>query len=249
MNIKLKLIIILLSVLIISIYQRYNTDIMSKEDTEDQHIMYHFDNIIPATKINDYKFVIRTKYNIVYENENEGIIKFYVRGTEDFRDIITDIKCYLGEDSIFESDIYKNSEKLLRNYKDKKIYLIGHSLGATIANRLANTYSTGTPFLNIIKIKLFCPYFAFEKEKFYNKDISVIENEYDLVPFATYIRSYVKSHDIKIIFKTIPTNTLELLFIHVTRFFYNIYDDNMIFIIDITVLVIFVTTLIYFIDN
>lgn len=240
------LIIVFICTIIIGSYNKYYSDILSDEDIEDLDIMYNFMHPVPRYEINNYKFIIRTEYNIVYENEEEGIIKFFIRGTRKFEDIITDIRAYLEEDYIHESAIYKNSEQLLQKYKDKKIYIIAHSLGATIANRLANTYNTTNKVFNIINIKFFCPYLAFEKENFYYRDLSIIENDYDIVPLLTYIRNYVKSHDIKIVFKTIPVNTLEFYFLHKIRFFYNIYNDNYIFVIDIMVLVIFIITLIYF---
>lgn len=244
--ISILIIIVFIFTIIIGIYNKYYSDILSAEDIEDLDIMYQFMHPVPRAKINNYKFVIRTQYNIVYENEKENILKIFVRGTRKLEDVITDIKCYIEEDYIHDSAIYINTEKLLNKYKDRKLYLIGHSLGATIINRLANTYNTVNPYFNIINIKFFCPYLAFEKESFYYRDLSIIENDYDIVPFLTYIRNYVKSHDIKIVFKTIPTNTLEFLFLHKIRYFYNIYDDNNIFFIDIGVLVIFIITLIYF---
>jgi hypothetical protein len=250
MNTKKKISIILIIIFIIititSIYDKYNSDILSDEDDEDLNITYQFMHPVPREKINNYNFVIRTSCNIVYENEKENIVKIFIRGTRELEDIVTDIKCYLSEEYISESSIYKKTDKLLQKYTNKKIYLIGHSLGATIVNRLANTYNTPNSPINIIYMKLFCPYFAFEKDRFYNINIHVIENKFDLVPYVTFIRKFVKSHDIKIIYKTLPTNTLEFLFLHKIRFFYNIYDDNNIFVMDIMVLISIIIILIYF---
>jgi predicted alpha/beta-fold hydrolase len=57
------------------------------------------------------------------------------RGTSKFKDVIKDAKLFLGyDDKIFKEIL----DEIKQKYTDKNIYLMGHSLGAKIAETLGD---------------------------------------------------------------------------------------------------------------
>lgn len=242
MDIKLILIITFILTITYGLYRKYYSDHLSYEDKEDLLISLQYFEDTPLEKINDYELIIKTLDNIVYMKDD--IVKVFIRGTYTIENMLIDLKCYLGINEIKHHDLYISSKKLIEQYKNKKIYLIGHSLGTTIANNIADDHKD----YNIIKLNLFNPYFAFGKESFSNKNIYAVENDFDVVPLLTSIIKFIPSKDIKHIFKTIPTNTTEFFLLHHIPFFYSIYNDNIIFILDSLILVVLII-LLYFYYN
>jgi len=238
----LKNIIIIVFILNI-LYHYYNkrtTDLFSEEDKEDMEILL---GQIPIKKqidqINDYRFELRDNYNAVYIDKTRGIAKIFVRGTITVHDIITDIKSYFSIDVILKSDIYKHTKKIMDKYKNYKIYLIGHSLGCTIVNRLSNMRTR----YNIIKCKLFNPFFGFENVNFYNKNISSVSINFDVVPYLTYLRKLSNTLNMKHVYKSIPIHTLDLVIFHAPPLYDIISDITFYSTLDIGILIIFIILL------
>lgn len=232
-------IIILIISLSYNIYKILTNDKLSEEDEMDLLLPYNWHQDVPLKIINDYVYEERTEYNIVYLNKSSNIAKIYVRGTRNIHDIITDIKCYFSNDAVLKSDIYINSKKIMDKYKNYKIYLIAHSLGSTIANRLANMRGR----YNIIKCKFFNPFFGFEKKDFHNKNIASVLNNFDIVTALTYVQNITEIINIKNIHRTLPTHSLEFVSLHLPEIFAVIYNDNILRRLDMLLLFVFIILL------
>ena len=240
-NYNLLIILSIIIIIIYNIYLKLITPNLTDLDKEDLSIMYELTKYLnnntykPKQTINDYTFDTVTGYNIVYKDNKTNTVKFGVRGTLTVTDLYTDIQCYFSQNAIMTSPIFINSKDLLKNYKNYNIYLIGHSLGAAVANRLANLRKN----YNIVKCKLYNPFFGFEKVQFYHKKIIVVHNYYDIVPQLAFSRKLIPPRKIIDVFKSLPLNSFEFVLLHKIEFFYKIYNDNFLFILDIVVLVIF----------
>lgn len=192
------IIIVLLIIYFILVVQSNDYNMYSKDDIINSIILHNvYSNKPPPEYIDDYKFVEKTDTNIVYENND--IIKFVIRGAIilplNINDIITCTLCYFGIYNINNSEIYLNSMETLKKYKHKKIYLIGHSLGALVANHIMNTCTD----YNFIDNHMFSLFSGFEKNKL-NDNIKITNFSYDIFSlFSSY-----KYPDSNIIFYNAP---------------------------------------------
>lgn len=88
----------------------------------------------------DRELIAENEYNKAYRNKRTGAIDVGVRGTASLSDALTDIKHLVGGD-IKTTDRYKNTERFLKDLKDKnkdaKINVYSHSLGGLISNTIA----------------------------------------------------------------------------------------------------------------
>jgi hypothetical protein len=97
-----------------------------KKTSSNINNLYYLDNDLSTDK---------TK---VYINKNTNEISMVNRGTSDIKDVITDIKMFFGyKDNRFNEgrDILN---KIKEKYPNNPIDILGHSLGASIAENLGN---------------------------------------------------------------------------------------------------------------
>ena len=99
-----------------------------KKDKTDTNIdnLYYLDTDLSTDK---------TK---IYINKNTNEISMVNRGTSDIKDVMTDVKMFFG----YKDDRFKEGRDILNKIKEKypnnPIDILGHSLGASIAEKLGN---------------------------------------------------------------------------------------------------------------
>lgn len=205
-------IIIILCIYLFAIITDNPYNDYSKDDMINMYIlrqMYSNDN--PIDMISDYKFIEKTDTNIVYENTD--MIKFLIRGTYSINDIITISKYYIGINTIKESTIYKNTIILLEKYKNKKIYLIGHSLGSLIANIIMN--ETDYNFINNKMLS----FFDGLQSIVLNNNTNIINFKYDIFSYISLIKHKINTSMYN---NPIPINIYDIVYSHCC--FYNNND-------------------------
>ena len=74
----------------------------------------------------------------VYIDKNTNDIAMVNRGTSDFKDVMTDAKLLFGYNDKRFNEPKEILGKIKQKYKDKNIDLIGHSLGAKVAETLGD---------------------------------------------------------------------------------------------------------------
>lgn len=121
----------------------------------------------------------------VYIDKNTNDIAMVNRGTSDFKDVMTDAKLLFGYNDKRFNEPKEILNKIKQKYTDKNIDLIGHSLGAKIAETLGDDPQVK----NIITLnKPTTPKDLFNKSKINNKQYD-IRTTGDLVsvlqPFQT----------------------------------------------------------------
>lgn len=121
----------------------------------------------------------------VYIDKNTNDIAMVNRGTSDFKDVMTDAKLLFGYNDKRFNEPKEILNKIKQKYTDKNIDLIGHSLGAKIAETLGDDPQVK----NIITLnKPTTPKDLFNKTKINNKQYD-IRTTGDLVsvlqPFQT----------------------------------------------------------------
>ena len=121
----------------------------------------------------------------VYVDKNTNDIAMVNRGTSDFKDVMTDAKLLFGYNDKRFNEPKEILNKIKQKYTDKNIDLIGHSLGAKIAETLGDDPQVK----NIITLnKPTTPKDLFNKTKINNKQYD-IRTTGDLVsvlqPFQT----------------------------------------------------------------
>jgi hypothetical protein len=88
--------------------------------------LYYLDNDLSTDK---------TK---VYINKNTNEISMVNRGTSDIKDALTDVKLFFG----YKDDRFKEGRDILNKIKEKypnnSIDILGHSLGASVAEKIGN---------------------------------------------------------------------------------------------------------------
>jgi hypothetical protein len=236
-------IIVLLIVyfILILVTEKYN--IYSNDDIIDMLILQEiYVNDDPPEYIGDYKFVEKTNTNIIYENEDH--IKFMIRGTDILRikinDIIIDIDAYLGVDYINQSDIYKNTIELLKKYKHKKIYLLGHSVGGLVANNILNKYKNNKEY-NFIGNKMLSLFDGLEKIELYD-NLVTLDFEYDIIPLLpSYKYEYLNT---KTYTCPLPISMYDIFYNHLCLYHNNdrirfVNKLNLIFTIIIFIVILF----------
>ena len=162
---------------------------------------------------------------------DSDIVKIYIRGTSNLYDVYEDLKIYFGNAYIENSSLYKNSLSTIQKYKGKKIKLLAHSLGCVIANHINN-------ILDIMTLKMFCPFYGFESETYKEANIKIIENYYDLFPTITKIMHFVGSEKLTMIFRSVPVLSVDFVFLHMESFFASIYENYYMYYFDIFFLMI-----------
>ena len=213
----MNIIIILLIVyfILILLTEKYNT--YSKNDLINIIIIHNiYSSNIPPKYICNYKFVEKTDTNIIYENND--VIMFGIRGAKlyppNINDIITCTQLYFGIDNINQSDIYISSINLLKKYKHKKIYLIGHSLGGLVANHIMNTH-TDYNFINNNMLSFFD---GFQNNKL-NPKLNITNFSYDIF---TLLSSYKHANsNSKIYNAPIPISMYDSFFYNHNRKYNN----------------------------
>jgi hypothetical protein len=82
---------------------------------------------------------LSTNKTKVYIDKNTNDIAMVNRGTSDFKDVMTDAKLLFGyKDKSRFNEAKDVLNKVKQKYTDKNIDLIGHSLGATVAETLGD---------------------------------------------------------------------------------------------------------------
>ncbi len=77
----------------------------------------------------------KQKYILIKKNNDITMVN---RGTSDFKDVITDAKLIFGYNDKRFNEPKEILNKVKKKYKDKNIDLIGHSVGAKIAETLGD---------------------------------------------------------------------------------------------------------------
>lgn len=113
----------------------------------------------------------------VYKTDNNEVV-IANRGTSDFKDVISDIKLAFGFKDKRFNEAKEVLDKVKNKYKDSSIDVIGHSLGARVAEELGKN---DNQIKNIITLnKPTTPLDLFKKSK--NKDKQIdIRTQKDLV--------------------------------------------------------------------
>jgi hypothetical protein len=94
-----------------------------------------------ATNIDDRYYLdseLSTDKTKVYVDKNTNDIMMVNRGTSDFKDVMTDAKMLFGYNDKRFNEPKEILGKIKQKYTDKNIDLLGHSLGAKIAETLGN---------------------------------------------------------------------------------------------------------------
>jgi hypothetical protein len=94
-----------------------------------------------ATNIDDRYILdneLSTDKTKVYVDRNTNDITMVNRGTSDFKDVITDAKLIFGYNDKRFNEHKEILNEVKKKYTDKNIDLIGHSLGAKIAETLGD---------------------------------------------------------------------------------------------------------------
>jgi len=94
-----------------------------------------------AANIDDRYYLdseLSTDKTKVYVDKNTNDITMVNRGTSDFKDVMTDAKMLFGYHDKRFNEPKEILGKIKQKYTDKNIDLIGHSLGAKIAETLGN---------------------------------------------------------------------------------------------------------------
>jgi hypothetical protein len=94
-----------------------------------------------ATNIDDRYYLdpeLSTDKTKVYVDKNTNDIMMVNRGTSDFKDVMTDAKMLFGYNDKRFNEPKEILGKIKQKYTDKNIDLIGHSLGAKIAETLGD---------------------------------------------------------------------------------------------------------------
>lgn len=223
---KYIIIIILILIFIISFYYKNAYDKLSYEDIDDLEIVKQYSSVEPKKQINDYKFVTKDYYNVIYKNNSNNIVKIFIRGILNATDIVSVINYIFGNNNINKSPIYENTYRLLEGYKNNKIYIIGHSFGCCISEEITKNMK-----LDIVKKKYFCP-FLFNIQEL--KNTHIVNYKYD--PFS----SFISKNNSKTIFRNIPLESSELFFIHDIIFVKNLYKNDTLFLMNKIVIIIII---------
>jgi len=94
-----------------------------------------------ATNIDDRYILdpeLSTDKTKIYVDRNTNDIAMVNRGTSDFKDVITDAKLIFGYNDKRFNEPKEILNKVKKKYTDKNIDLLGHSLGAKIAETLGD---------------------------------------------------------------------------------------------------------------